>query len=243
MSALRRELNRWLLNFRYRIERTHHPQLFTIILASYLERQGRKATFLQIGANDGVRFDPLHEFISAPRYELRGVVVEPVPRFYAALKRNYAHRAGIKPINAAVHNSHTTASLFVVRESCETQLPEWVRGIASFDREHLNRSGLPTECIEEITVPCLSLADIVRDHQLYELDLIQIDTEGYDIEILRSIDFTGLRPALIHFEHGLPDQVMTDAEFDQLRELLNANGYQVLKERYDAIAIRKDVVL
>ncbi|MDX1634985.1 MAG: FkbM family methyltransferase [Marinobacter sp.] len=243
MSALRRQLNRWLLNYRYRLERTHHPQLFAILLASYLERNQGRASFLQIGANDGVRFDPLHEFINASRYQFRGVLVEPVPRLYAALEQIYAHRPGITPINVAVHNTHTSASLFAVREACEASLPEWVRGIASFDRQHLNRPELPADCIEEIKVPCRSVADIVLAYDLTPLDLLQIDTEGYDAEIIRNLDFSVCQPAIIHFEHGLPDQVMTDAAFSELRQLLNSHGYQVLTERYDAIAIRHDVTV
>ena len=64
--------------------------------------------FVQIGANDGVRNDPLWETVT--RLRLRGLLVEPVPDLFARLKANYsdcpnllfeqaavAHRAGNNP--------------------------------------------------------------------------------------------------------------------------------------------------
>jgi len=236
LSKLRTTLNRNLAFRGYRIVRTHNPNFFELFLLRYLEGHGRTLRFIQIGANDGQRFDPIHEFASSPHFEFFGLAVEPVPRFYRALKQIYRNQPGIKAVNAAIHNTWSEATLYVVGEQFDRDVPEWALGTASFSKEHVIKPEVPEEYIEAITVPCVSLVGLMDREGFRKLDLLQIDTEGYDGEILRSIDFTKMRPAMIHFEHGMGDGVMTRSEVESLIELLNQQGYQVLLERYDALA-------
>ena len=74
------------------------------------------------------------------------------------------------------------------------------------------------------------------------IDLLQIDTEGYDGEIIRMIDFRTRKPAIIHFEHGMPNGIMTPAEFKQCASLLMDNGYLIATEYFDAVAYRPEMV-
>lgn len=243
MGLLRRRFNRFMSRYRYRLERTHKPDMFAAIFNSYLERHGRSASFVQVGANDGIRFDPLNEFIRSTYFDLSGLVVEPVPRYFRSLQETYSASPKIVPVNVAIHNTVRQTSLFVVDERSESQLPEWALGIASFSRSHLVRPELPEDCIQEITVQCMSITELCRRYELTKLDLLQIDAEGYDSEIIRSIDFSKLRPNLIHFEHGLRDGVMSDRDFKEIVSLLNRHDYQVLVEQYDALAIQHGVTI
>lgn len=236
MSKSREWLNRRLSSRGYRVIRTFKPNFFDIILMRYLERHGRKLEFIQIGANDGRRFDPLHEFAVSQKFALSGLAVEPVPRFYRALQRVYRNQPHIKPINAAIHNEMTEATLYVVGEAYESKVPEWALGTASFNKSHVIKPEVPESYVEAIQVPCLSLSGLMRQEGIEQIDLLQIDTEGYDGEIIRSIDFNKVRPAMIHFEHGMAHGVMSRAEFDDLIALFNRHGYQVLPENYDAVA-------
>lgn len=236
MSKTRERLNRRLSPLGYRLVRTHSPNLFELMLLRYLERHGQKLKFIQIGANDGRRFDPLHEFATSPNFTLSGLAVEPVPRFYRALKEVYRDQPGIKPINAAIHNDMAEATLYVVGEAFESRVPEWALGTASFNKDHVIKPEVPESYVEAIRVPCLSLSELMGQEGIRQIDLLQIDTEGYDGEIIRSIDFEQVRPAMIHFEHGMADGVMGRGEFDDLTALFNRHGYQVLPENYDAVA-------
>lgn len=47
---------------------------------------------------------------------------------------------------------------------------------------------------------CTSLIQLVKDHDLFGLDYLQIDTEGFDDEIIKMIDFSIIKPKLIKFE-------------------------------------------
>ena len=42
---------------------------------------------------------------------------------------------------------------------------------------------------------------LLAKHGVSRVDLLQIDTEGYDFEIIRMFDHAGVRPAVVRFEH------------------------------------------
>ena len=49
---------------------------------------------------------------------------------------------------------------------------------------------------------CLSLETPLQDHVSGEtVDILMIDTERYDLAILRMIDFARMRPSIICYEH------------------------------------------
>jgi hypothetical protein len=48
------------------------------------------------------------------------------------------------------------------------------------------------------------------------LDLLQIDAEGYDVELLKLFDFERMRPPIVHYEH----KKLSAKESDEAVELL-----------------------
>jgi len=89
-------------------------------------------------------------------------------------------------------------------------------------------------------VLCISLDQLVRDHHLSSVDLLQIDTEGYDFEIVSAIDFSLIKPTLIHSEHGVSKGIMSRQNLARLRELLHQNAYELWLTEWDAVAYRSD---
>ena len=86
------------------------------------------------------------------------------------------------------------------------------------------------------TVPAITLTALLDQHSVAQLDLLQVDTEGYDFEILQMIDFQRIKPAIIHFEHGLPAGTMSIEQFRCCTGRLMEHGYYIITEPYDAIA-------
>jgi hypothetical protein len=65
------------------------------------------------------------------------------------------------------------------------------------------------------------------------VDLVQIDAEGYDWPIIRSIEFSVLRPAILRFEY----RNMQSCDADECLGFLASHGYRFLVEPRDIIAI------
>jgi hypothetical protein len=106
---------------------------------------------------------------------------------------------------------------------------------ASFDRGHLRRHNIAASDIGAIRVPCHTVESALRIAGLTSVDILQIDAEGYDWQILKSIDFRRVRPAIVRFEYrNLPP-----AEADACLAFLAGHGYRFLLERRDIVAIRE----
>ncbi|MBK9465376.1 MAG: FkbM family methyltransferase [Chitinophagaceae bacterium] len=73
----------------------------------------------------------------------------------------------------------------------------------------------------------------------FHVDLLLIDTEGYDFEILKTIDFSNFRPDLLIFEVSNLDR----KDFNASIEILKKNEYQVYINHIDCIALKKNIHL
>src|SRR6266545_3350252 len=88
-------------------------------------------------------------------------------------------------------------------------------------------------------VPAVSLEELFAKYNVQRIDLLQIDTEGYDSEIIRMLFDTIWRPELVRFEHGINEGTMSIDEFLELSRLFMDNGYNIVTEDADAIAYKR----
>ena len=181
-------------------------------------------TFMQIGAFDGVGDDHLHALIM--QHRLRGVLVEPQPAAFARLQKLYCEQLQLTLLQAAISGREGTRDFYCQRGEASMA--------ASFDRAHLLRHGIPDDEIAPVPVTCHTIQSALRAAALDHVDLIQIDAEGHDWPIIRSIDFTKLRPAIIRFDY----RNLSTGDADACLEFLAAHGYRFLLEPRDIIALR-----
>lgn len=223
---MRKLLNKLLAPTGYRIERVSR---FARELQSLTRRPERRLKFVQIGANDGVRFDDLYGFVT--RHPCSGIVVEPLPDMFERLRANYADYPLIVPVNKAIHETAGVLPLFRVAPGALPRYSGWAAGIASFDRSHLLRHGIEPADIIEQPVACTPLMQLLQDTATLDADLLQIDAEGYDSAILRMCDFARFRPHLIKYEH----KAMTAAERSAHGATLARHGYRSVVEGTDTV--------
>jgi FkbM family methyltransferase len=186
--------------------------------------------FVQVGANDGVRFDRLYGLVTLAR--VPGVAIEPLPDVYARLRQNYSDYPNVMTVNAAVHATEKSMAIYRVDTSFAKEKNDWMGGIASFSRRHLENHGVPEGRILTEQVPCRPLMDILEDCNALDAMYLQTDTEGYDGEILRMIDFARFHPSLIKFEA----EHLTSGEYELIVDLLRGHGYRVFRDGLDAFA-------
>jgi FkbM family methyltransferase len=192
---------------------------------------GHPFTFIQVGAWDGIGYDPLYEFVK--KYDAKGIVIEPLPDYFEKLSENYAFNTNIVAVNKAVHPYLKEIELFRVDPDRTANLPGWAGGIASIDPEHHKKSGIPSEVIISQKVPSEHLMSIVGDHyHERSVNLMQIDTEGFDYEVLKQVDFSVLKPEIIKFEFiNLDNETIA-----QTIKLLKKNAYYCFFDDVDIIA-------
>jgi FkbM family methyltransferase len=203
----------------------------------FIRRQfGGKPCFLvQVGSNDGVEGDPLHDLIlENPQW--RGLLIEPLAEPFGRLVKNYSARGFMCAQVAISDKLGERPFYFVPREAGEGRdLPIRFNQMGSFNREHIvKHSAVLDPLIVETTVKCAPLAVIVNRHGITGIDFIHIDTEGYDYEVLKQIDFErwGIRLVLYESIH------LSNSDAEAAKSLLRTNGFRIIECGFDTLARR-----
>ncbi len=189
-------------------------------------------SFLQVGANDGRSFDSLYGFVI--KREASGIVIEPIKEYYAELCENYKNQNNIIKINKAVHESQINITIFKISNDHINLYPDWVKGIASFNIEHLTKFDFinKNHILEEL-VAAEDLMGIIGETDFNEFDYFQVDTEGYDYQVVKMFDFSLFKPKIIKAEYIN----LTLEEKNKIKKVLRVNGYYVFQKGMDVIGI------
>lgn len=206
--------------------------------------------FVQVGGFDGVSFDPLRKHIL--ERNLAGIIIEPVPCYFEKIQTLYAGSSQVKAINCAIAERAGEAVIWRFKPEAVERgiLPPHFAGISSFlmddllaDSGVLGRSCPDEETkrilrtlVEPVPVACRTLADVLDSHGVTSVDILQIDTEGYDLNILRLFDFDRFKPTLVQYEHqhlNEPDRAAAEAHLAQY-------GYRLHTQDFDTIAVLSD---
>jgi FkbM family methyltransferase len=195
------------------------------VLLRYLHSTSRgDFFFVQIGANDGVHDDPIRSYIQ--KFHWRGLLVEPLPHVFAKLLENYREEPQLIFENAAIAERDGSIVLFAP-DSGATYL-------ATFDKALLQKHiGYRTPVVE-LRVPSLTLRSLLAKHTINSISLLQIDAEGFDSQIIKMLEGTGIWPRIIRFEHHL----LSQSERRECFACLADHGYGLHRDDIDAIAYR-----
>ncbi len=86
----------------------------------------------------------------------------------------------------------------------------------------LSQYGSGVKLISNRKVESIPLNSILRQHQVPKVDFLNIDTEGSDLDILRTIDWSQCKPSVIAVE------AWSEAE-GKVKEFLSLKGYKFLQ--------------
>jgi len=226
------------------------------IVPSLLEKTASEKpviTIVQIGANAGdTNSDQLYGFLKKHCFQekttepphCRAILVEPVRHLFEQLKANYADFHGVVCENAAISEVTGTRNFYRLREGIDLQahgLQPWTYQLGSFLPEQMKclwshdpgnqklREFVEANIVTD-KVPCLAIHDLLAKHQLTGVDLLQVDTEGYDYQILRTIDFQKFSPRYINYE-----RIHLKKDEPRCRTLLLNHGYSLHDHGQDTL--------
>lgn len=201
---------------------------FDHVLSKYLLEKDdpNQFNFIQIGAFDGIECDPLRKYLV--KFNWKGILLEPQTIPFSKLEKLYEGREGIKVLQAAIAEKDGIAKLYTLTGD---DLPSWAKGMASFSKENILKheeqiSGIEKN-IELVEVPAMQLDSLLNQYHIDQLDLLQIDAEGFDAVILNMFPFNRLKPTIIHFE----SKHIPKKDLENLLDKLISIGYVFASDR------------
>lgn len=171
----------------------------------------KNGIFIDIGAYDGIRFSNSYFFEKYKNW--KGVCVEPNPKVFQKLSKN----RNCTLINACIHDVPGSVIFRVVQG-----YGEMLSGIQfTYDDRHKARIEKTIKqfggAYEEIEVPSITILEILDKEKFNQIDFLSIDTEGNEINILRSFPFSRMKPKVIVVENNFQES--------EIQNLLKDQGY------------------
>jgi FkbM family methyltransferase len=213
--------------------------------------KAKSFTLIQIGAYIGeTSNDPLVRFLKATlsgngRPDAKVVLVEPVREYFEKLKENYRDLPGVRFENVAIAEQEGARDFYrIVVDPTRFGLPEYLAQLGSLRSDRmtklwdsyendptLQKFYLEHRVVEK--VQCITFKQLLQKHQISEVDFLQIDTEGYDFEILKSIDFSTTRPRFVNYE-----RVLLQGSEEECRKMMRKSGYRLRDWGQDTLYTR-----
>jgi len=225
------------------------PNFFQNIF--YQLYKDRVPTIVQIGVCDGVYNDPIHLLIKKHFPNSKLILIEPQPFLAQVIKDNYAFNPNVTIESVAI-GSPGELSLYQLKEEYYELFAKRVPGVPAYrlpagsvsaDKQHMVKrltGNLPCsinidEAISELKVPCINLDSLLSKYKISNYDLLQIDTEGFDDEVIYHSSIDKFSPTLIHFEYCH----LNNVRLENLKSYLVNLGYELhIYNDEDALALK-----
>ena len=183
--------------------------------------------FVKVGANDGVSGDPCGR-IFLDNAKWTGILIEPVPYLVTKLTENYHDRERFIVEQVAIGNEAGKTQFFYVDESAIHALPDLpvhYDMLGSFDRQHIvnHLNGILEPYVVAVEIEVQTLATVLDRNRVKRIDILQVDTEGYDWEVLKSLDLDRIRPKAIYIEH----KHLSAADRESMVTLLETKEFKI----------------
>ena len=237
--------------------------------------RGDRATFVQVGANNGWKNDPLIDVLRGKAswrgYPVRGkeawvaIQVEPTPSLFAdltAFHNDTVEWTFVNGVVASTCDAGGTRTFNAVKPGLVGV--GGVPGAAAIGQMNsLNLDHLDPKWTIQVQAACVSSMEaLIAEHgsaamqaiarrraaamahdpleaarraapTQFRIDVLQIDVEGFDADVLQTLDFATVRPAIIEYERV----ALKGKENVALVSKLRKNGYFVHTAGYDVLAI------
>jgi FkbM family methyltransferase len=230
LTITNRQIGAILSKFGYAVDRKYRRPRCTLSVVDLaihtLLAAQQEVVVMQIGAFDGVTSDPVGRWVGHPRFSV--VLVEPQPAAFAILSQRFGHIPRTRLVEAAITESEGRASLFIPVERVSSQ-------VASLSQEHVSRLLGPTTTI---SVRGMNVKTLLEETATTRVDLLQIDTEGFDFKILEQFFANGIEPLVINLESFH----LCEAERNQLYVSLQSRGYTYLDHSLDTVAVKSELL-
>ncbi len=172
-----------------------------IKLLSYLNF--KRGFFIEAGANDGI--SQSNTLLFEKKLKWKGLLIEPIPELAVSCKIN---RPGCIVENYALVPFDYPEKEIEMRYSNLMSLVKGAMGSEREEIEHVQKGCEIQDVITyEIRVPVATLTALLEKHKISKIDLLSLDVEGYELSVLKGIDFRKFKPRFILVEARFKQEI------------------------------------
>ncbi len=142
------------------------------------------------------------------------------------LKKKHIN-CNIKISNIGVGNSNIEKTFYDLVDSNSSTFNKLNKNSLYFKRKNkiLSFFFKKNFFVKESMIKQICLFDFINKYNLKKIDILKIDTEGYEYEVLKGLKDKIVNVEFIYFEHHYDDMVEKNYKFSDIHDLLTKNGF------------------
>ncbi|MFA6502892.1 MAG: FkbM family methyltransferase [Candidatus Paceibacterota bacterium] len=190
-----------------------------------------RPTYIDIGTNHPIFKNNTYLFYTRGS---RGVLVEPDPNIFRVIRKT---RTGDTCLNVGIGPENEKGAPYYIMTSHQ---------LSTFKKEEAEgmvaSKNYGTQKIESVIhIPLVAINTLMEQYFPHGPDILSIDTEGYDLEILKSLDLAKYAPKILCVETLRFDDRGVEQKQSEILEYLLAHGYKVYADTFiNTIFVRAD---
>jgi len=174
-------------------------------------------TIFDVGANIGQTVDFYRNIY--PKASIYSF--EPIPKTFSKLQKYCSQKNGVHCFNIAFGETTESMDIEVVKD--ETSVTN------SLSNEFQANLKKDSESYETVRIKVEMLDDFVKKNDIPQIDLLKIDTEGYEIAVLNGVEklLASGKVSAIICEAGFMRSNSRNTYFGDINDLLEQHGYSL----------------
>ena len=191
----------------------------------FLKKFNRKEIILfDIGAHKGETIDFFTKFFNIKKI----FAFEPNYNIFLKIRRKYYKKDKIKIYNFGVGDFEYEKKLNIFNDTSSSTFTELNENTKYFKRKNRIFNLLKKEEFNEAkNIKIISLNKFLEENHLEKVDILKIDTEGYEYKILKGLSEKNFaKVKFIYFEHHYDLMLKKNYTFFQIKSLLEKNNFE-----------------
>jgi len=184
------------------------------IVHAVFAREGKPGVMIDVGAHHGLSLGPF------AKMGWRIAAFEPDNENRQRLVRDYGTMRNVSIDSRAVSEAPAEGLAFF-----SSSVSTGISGLSAFHESH----------VQSQTVDATTVALVIEDLGLDRLDFLKIDTEGYDLFVLKGVDWNGVRPEVIICEFENRKTVPLGYSFRDMHTYLSERGYRITISEWEPV--------
>jgi FkbM family methyltransferase len=166
-------------------------------LEKYLNFRG--GTFIEAGANDGIAQS--NSYFLENKYGWKGLLVEPVPKYYRMCqqaRRAHTVNCGLGPFEKDGEELEIlSGGLMSLPVTIDEKL---LRGRSVRQHASIGAREFGGVAPELVKTRVRALSNVLDELAIKQVDFFSLDVEGFELEVLKGLDFTRHAPRFLLIE-------------------------------------------
>ena len=152
---------------------------------------------------------------------------EPNPEIFQILKKKFTNNNNIKINNFGIGDFNDVKILNNNLESSSTTFNQLNTKSKYFKKKYflLNPFKLK-KIINPVKIEVIKLKKYINDNNINKIDLLKIDTEGYELKVLKGLEDNINLVNYIHLDHHFDDMIIKNYKLSDIHDYLKKNNFE-----------------